>query len=345
MRSFSGIGPVFAHRFEANKEPVMFVLPMKRFAAAVTASMLVLAPFSAALAGGGGGGGYGGGGGGHGPGCHGGGGGGKIINIYKPVNIYKPINISKNININKNINLSKNININKNVNINKNININKSIVINKGGSGAEAAAFAAAFSSANASASAGSQAVASSGSYSDVTVINQGGGLGTAIAVSAEAQQCEMQEATIVKSIHAICVAEGREFAASHMLRDTWIESGFEGEVARCIPGAHLKIVVGDVVQSDQGMAGTYAHGSIMECGEHEALVHFKDGQLKCVAARPVPDCTERTNLRKYGTGDFFFSYRGKVCVGASRVASAEQETSSAGGLELSGGVGPSDNN
>src|SRR5438477_1722319 len=150
-----------------------------------------------------------------------------------------------------------------------------------------------------------------------------------------------MQEATIVKSVHAVCIAEGREFAASHMIRDTWIDSGFEGELARCIPGAHLKIVVGDVVESDQGMAGTYAHGDVMECGDHEALVHFKNGQLKCVPAVPVPDCTERTNLRKYGTGDFFFSYRGKVCVGEAQVASTSSEQSMS--MEMDGGVGASE--
>jgi len=27
-----------------------------------------------------------------------------------------------------------------------------------------------------------------------------------------------------------------------------------------------------------------------------------------------VPDCTERTNLRKYGSGDMFFTYVSKVC-------------------------------
>jgi hypothetical protein len=29
----------------------------------------------------------------------------------------------------------------------------------------------------------------------------------------------------------------------------------------------------------------------------------------------PVVDCTERTNLRKYGTADLFFSYRAEVCL------------------------------
>jgi hypothetical protein len=28
-----------------------------------------------------------------------------------------------------------------------------------------------------------------------------------------------------------------------------------------------------------------------------------------------VPDCTERTNLRKYGTGDMFFTYVSRVCL------------------------------
>ncbi len=129
-----------------------------------------------------------------------------------------------------------------------------------------------------------------------------------------------MQEATVVKSIHAVCVsADGREFPASHMTSETWINSAYEGEVARCIPGSHLKVVMGDVVQSDQGMAGTYIKGVILECGEHEAVRHFKEGMLKCAPAVDVPDCTERTNLRKYGTGDMFFTFRTTVCASSAR--------------------------
>ncbi len=60
----------------------------------------------------------------------------------------------------------------------------------------------------------------------------------------------------------------------------------------------------------------------------HEALRHFKDGMLKCAPALPVPDCTERTNLRRYGTGDLFFSYRASVCVTAARSASANPASS-----------------
>jgi hypothetical protein len=273
----------------------------------------------------------------------------KNISIYKPVqidnniSIYKPVTINKDINITKNIDNSKNININndvqidKNININKNVTINKSIVINKGGSDVEASAFAAA--SANAGASAG--AVSSSGSYSESTVINKGGS-GADVAVAAQ-ETCQMQEATIVKALHIVCVTpEGREFPASHMLKDTWIESSYEGEVARCIPGATVKVIIGDVVQSDQGMAGTYASGQVMTCGIHEALRHYKDGMLKCAPAVPVKDCTERTNLRLYGTGDMFFSYRGQVCASGARQAS--EGAMEVTGMSLDGGVGDGSN-
>jgi hypothetical protein len=119
-----------------------------------------------------------------------------------------------------------------------------------------------------------------------------------------------------VKAIHATCVAADRhEFPASHMVADTWINSGYEGEVARCLPGSTLKVVVGQVVQSSEGMASSYSSGQVMQCAPHEALRHYKGGSLKCATAVPVPDCTERTNLRKYGLGDMFFTYRAKVCL------------------------------
>jgi hypothetical protein len=266
----------------------------------------------------------------------------KIVNIYKPVtieksiDIYKPVTINKNINvykpvtINKNVDITKNIDASKNVTINKNIEINKSIVINKGGS-AEASAFAAAMAQAGASAS--SNVVVYGGGYYETVNVNNHGDIG---AVRATAD-CHIQEASVVKAIHAVCVSpEGREFPASHMTGDTWIDTALEGEILRCIPGAHLKITVGDVLQTDQGVAGTYASGQMIECAENEALRHFKDGMLKCAPKVPVKDCTERTNLRRYGTGDMFFSYRADVCV-AGQTASRELDVT---GMALQGGVG-----
>ncbi len=250
------------------------------FIAALASAALILSPLSPAMAGGGGG--YGGGmthmGGGSTPDCPNmGGGHGGYGGHGSTLNIYKPININKNINIFKPVVVNKNIDINKNININKNIIVNKNIVINKVNafSSAEASAFATA--AASASAGAASQTIVYSGSYSIVNY-NGGGRGGSVGALSVHAgAACHMQEATVVKALHAVCVtAEGREFPASHMIPDTWIDQSYEGEIARCIPGAHLKITIGEVVQSDQGMAGTYDHGAVLLCGEHEAVRQFQ---------------------------------------------------------------------
>jgi hypothetical protein len=270
------------------------------------------------------------------------------VNVYKPttidtnISVYKPIDINNNVNINNNINNSKNIDINKpvtitqNIDNSKNININKNIVINQGSSQAEAAAIAEATAASSASAnsvvnvntSSGNGSFASSASNSSAGSFGTSSGfvetpsmyvsdIGTIAVSAAEApRECVYEQATVVKALHAICVAaDGHEFPASHMVGDTWINNGYEGELARCLPGSHLKVVIGAVTQSSEGLAGSFSSGQTLECAPHEALRHFKDGMLKCAVAQPVPDCTERTNLRRYGTGDMFISYRTKVCL------------------------------
>jgi hypothetical protein len=326
--------------------------PFLRIVAAIASGIAATAPISPALAGMSGTS-YGGTMASHGvqtPGCKN----GSTLSIYKPVTITKNVSIYKPVTIDKNINIVTNIDNSKNITINKNIDINKSIVINKGSADAdaEASAFAEAMASASANAnanvtvnvgaSAGANSAAASntyvGSYSFTTVNNRGSSLG-AVHVSA---RCVPQEASVVKAIHAVCVsADGHEFPASHMVAETWIDASYEGEIMRCIPGSHLKVTIGDVLQSDQGMAGTYENGQILQCADHEALRHFKGGMLKCAPAVAVPDCTERTNLRKYGTSDLFFTFRTTVCVSSARTASAE--TLEVTGMSLDGGVGDSD--
>jgi hypothetical protein len=83
-------------------------------------------------------------------------------------------------------------------------------------------------------------------------------------------------------------------------------------------------------------MAGTTS-GQTIECSEGEALGHFKDGMLKCTPKVWVKDCTERTNLRRWGTGDMFFTYRSTVCVSSSRTATRGLDVT---GMSLEGGVG-----
>ncbi len=264
----------------------------------------------------------------------------KNIDLSKNINIDNSVVINKNIDNSKTINITKNIDNSKNINIEKNVTINKSIVINKGGSGnasASAFAYASAFASAQANASAtaisygGNQYV----SYSNQATSTVGGN------VSVNAQNaCVEQDANVVKSIHAVCVDHsGREYPASHMIPDTWIEGSYEGEIARCIPGSTVRVTVGNVAQSDQGLAGTFEGGETLACATGEALVHYRGGMLKCARAKPVKDCTERVNLRRWGSGDFFFSYRFRVCVAAPAEAAASS-SEDLSGMTLEGGVG-----
>jgi hypothetical protein len=274
------------------------------------------------------------------------------VSIYKPttidtnINVYKPVTVDKNVNVTTNIDNSKNISINKPVSIttdianskniqisktidnsksidaSKNISISKNIVINKGGVDVQAEAFAAAM--AMAGAGAGAAANASVGIFygGDATdtatsLVNaEIGNLSVQEAATPASQPCTFQDATVVKAIHAVCVApDGHEFPASHTLGDTWINSSYEGEIARCIPGSSLKVTIGKVTQSPEGLASASANGETLQCAPHEALRHYKNGVLKCAKAKPVPDCTERTDLRKYGSGDMFFTYRTRMCL------------------------------
>jgi hypothetical protein len=248
----------------------------------------------------------------------------KNVNVYKPItidksiNVYKPITINKNVEINKNIDITKNIDNSKYIDNSKNININKNIVINKGGGEAEALAVAAAFAQASASAQvnisnmSGGVSYVSSGSYVEAPPSYAGGDLGN-ISVQ---PQCVWRDATVVKAVRALCVsADGREFPAAHMTGETWINGAYEGELARCLPGSVLKVVLGKVSQSNQGMAGAFEGAETIQCRPHEALRHYKGGVLKCAPAVKVVDCTERTNLRKWGTGDMFVSFQQRVCV------------------------------
>ncbi|MGD0144055.1 MAG: hypothetical protein ABSC92_12920, partial [Rhizomicrobium sp.] len=206
---------------------------LKFLAAAVTASLLATMAYSPASAGGS----YGGGG--SGPSCHHGGGGG-----HGGITIYKPVTINTNINIYKPVTINTDINITKNIDIEKNVTINKSIVINKGSAEASASASAEAAAGAFARAGASSGAVSGGGSYVEDTVVNRNAEMGTVNT----SQGCDMQEATVVKAIHAVCMsADGHEFPASHMVAETWIDASYEGEIARCIPGSTIKIVIGDV--------------------------------------------------------------------------------------------------
>ncbi len=116
--------------------------------------------------------------------------------------------------------------------------------------------------------------MAAAASYENVTVNNRGGD----ISGVESAQQCQMQEANVVKAIHAVCVsADGREFPASHMVGDTWLDSSHsKAKSCAASPARISRSMIGDVVQSDQGMAGSIERGQVLEC----------DVMRRCVISR-----------------------------------------------------------
>jgi hypothetical protein len=120
-------------------------------------------------------------------------------------------------------------------------------------------------------------------------------------------------------------------------------------------------------MMSTAGMAVSMNDAQVLSCAPGQAVRHYKDGMLKCALAEKVVDCTERNNLRKWGTGDMFFTYVTRVCLdqkremagGSSQVSSsysysmtAEQRQMAAAaaqakarelhlsGMSLGGGVG-----
>src|SRR6185369_6307288 len=112
-------GPFFAHSLPPASQgsDAMLLKPQRKVAAALSAGVLVLAPFSSATAGIGSGR-YSTGSMPHygtpsgGPNCPKPSP-GKTVIFNKPINVYKPVNIFKPININKNLNIYKPIVINK----------------------------------------------------------------------------------------------------------------------------------------------------------------------------------------------------------------------------------------
>jgi len=77
-------------------------------------------------------------------------------------------------------------------------------------------------------------------------------------------------------------------------------------------------VLVGSVIQSDQGMATSYQDAQALICGAGEAVRHYKDGShaqmrpgRKSGGLQPsAPICAKYTV-----PGDMFFTYVTKVCL------------------------------
>ena len=82
----------------------------------------------------------------------------------------------------------------------------------------------------------------------------------------------------------SICVSnDGHQFPASHMTPDTWINSGYEGEVARCLP--HLLRQVTMVKPRLILLMGRFAAHALLET---DASIASLRGRVHEVAATPA---------------------------------------------------------
>ena len=180
------------------------------------------------------------------------------------------------------------------------------------------------------------------GGSSYINVTQQSGNIGN---LNVE-EPCVQQWAQVVSSIHAECIdLRGNLHPATRMIAETWVDSSIDKEIYRCLPGSSLHVTIGEVVQSSRGLAGVYEGGQVLSCAPGEALRHYTDGVVKCAIADRVPDCTERENMRRYGTGDMFFSYAAQVCAVLAGTGNGLNYSQASGTLELSssgfsGGVG-----
>ena len=132
--------------------------------------------------------------------------------------------------------------------------------------------------------------------------------------------QCHFVDATVVKSIHAICVAnDGHQFPASHMTPDTWINAGYEGEMARWLRCSTLRVLAGRLGDAVQTRAW---RPPINRCRRLLVLRRRRSSQSLQgwhATLRPrrkewwtAPSAPIFANTAR---GDMFFTYVTKVCL------------------------------
>ena len=136
--------------------------------------------------------------------------------------------------------------------------------------------------------------------------------------------------------IQAFCIDDKEvPHPASQVTPDRDIEEGYEGELFRCIAGAHMQITMADY----DGKI-SFDHGQTINCAKGEAFYHSAGGASACRPQKPARDCNERSLLRRYGAGVKVL----KIITTETYTAFREEtiQTSSATSLNMTidGGVG-----
>ncbi len=125
---------------------------------------------------------------------------------------------------------------------------------------------------------------------------------------------------------------------ASQTSPDRDIAQDFDGELYRCIAGAHMQVTI-----AHWNDKISFEGGQTLTCAKGEALYHIagKDaGRLECRPQKPARDCNERSLLRRFGAGIKVLTIAYTEKYTAYREETHTSTASSSGVMSLDGGVG-----
>lgn len=207
------------------------------------------------------------------------------------------------------------------------------------------------------------QARASAGAFAGSTVFYSGGGgggyygapaaTGVIQGLNVEGMRRTAYEATrsMYKKvvIQAFCFDDKEvPHPASQVTPDRDIDDAYDGELYRCIAGAHMQITVAEWKERV-----SFEGGQTISCQKGEALYHVPGlagggasaaggrgagASLQCRPQKPARDCNERSLLRRFGAG-----VKVLTIMYTERYTAYRQESTSSSaalGMSLDGGVG-----
>jgi hypothetical protein len=122
---------------------------------------------------------------------------------------------------------------------------------------------------------------------------------------------------------------------ASQTSPDRDIDEMFDGELYRCIAGAHMQVTIAPWAEKI-----SFEGGKTLACAKGEALYHIAGkggGKLECRKQIPARDCNERSLLRRFGAG-----IKVLTLVVTEKYTAYREESHSSGSsmMMLDGGVG-----
>lgn len=148
------------------------------------------------------------------------------------------------------------------------------------------------------------QAQVTGGGGGAASFISPGSVTAVNLGVGGEEREAYEAERTKVEKvvIQAFCFDDKEvPHPASQVQPDREIAEGYEGEVYRCIAGAHMQVTIAQWREQV-----SFEGGQTLACQKGEALWHSAGqggGRLICKAQIPARDCNERSLLRRFGAG------------------------------------------